>query len=292
MVAVAATSPSLLTCFSMADEAKETLRGALRQLLRPLVRILLRHGVSFVETSETLKAVFVEVAERDFPLSSTAPVQSRVALLTGLTETAVRQVSEDLKTNSSPSTANLNRIGRLLAGWHQDPEFTGPYGLPLELPFSASGQSFEQLVQRYSDDAPARAMLDELQRVGAVTVLPGDRIRVLTRSYLPAETDPAILQFMGVALRDLAETLDFNLNPDIEGGYFERRVWTPAGIDPKEMPHFDALVETKGQEFLEMLDNWLTSRETEAEAAEITNKIRVGVGMYLFSDANRTFRED
>jgi len=292
MVAVAATSPSLLTCFSMADDAKETLRGALRQLLRPIVRILLRHGLSFVETAETLKAVFVEVAERDFPLSSTATARSRVALLTGLTENEVREISADIKTKNRPSTANLNRIGRLLAGWHQDPEFTGPYGLPLELPFRASGQSFEQLVQRYGDEAPARAVLDELRRVGAVTVLSGERIRVLTRSYVPAETDPAILQFMGVALRDLAETLDFNLNPDIEGGYFERRVWTPAGIDPKEMPHFDALVEQKGQEFLEMLDNWLTSRETEAEAANIGNKMRVGLGMYLFSDANRTFRDD
>lgn len=96
---------------------------------------------------------------------------------------------------------------------------------------------------------------------------------------------------MGVALRDLAETLDYNLNPSVDGGYFERRVWTPMGIDQAEMPHFDALVNQRGQEFLETLDNWLTAKETEAEEIPDTERIRVGVGVYMFSNAERSFRE-
>jgi hypothetical protein len=139
---------------------------------------------------------------------------------------------------------------------------------------------------------PPRAMLEELKRVGAINVVPAGRIKVLTRSYIPSETDPAGVQFMGVALRDLAETLDLNLDRTIEGGYFERRVWTPAGIDPTAMPDFDALVNEKGQEFLETLDNWLTSKETDAENLPVDQKIKVGVGVYLFSDANRSFREE
>jgi hypothetical protein len=96
---------------------------------------------------------------------------------------------------------------------------------------------------------------------------------------------------MGVALRDLAETLDLNLNQDPAAGYFERRVWTPAGIEPSAMPEFDSLVNEKGQEFLEMLDNWITGKETDAEGISPEEKIRVGVGVYLFSDASRSFRE-
>ena len=278
--------------YVMTESVKDSLLAAFRQLLRPLIRILLRHGVSYGEYAETVKTVFVEVAGKDFRIPGQRQTQSRVAIITGLTRKEVSRISELIEKRASPSTANLNRVGRVLGGWHQDPEFTGPYGLPLELSFDATPNSFSQLVKRYSGDMPARAMLDELRRVGAVSLLAGGQIRVLTRSYIPTQADSASIQFMGVALRDLAETLDYNLNEEIEGGYFERRVWTPVGIDPKDMPHFDSLVTEKGQEFLETLDNWLSGKESEAEDLQVDEKVKVGVGVYLFSDAKRSFKED
>jgi hypothetical protein len=276
----------------MVESVKTVLLGAVRQMLRPLVRLLLRNGVSFAEYAETAKTVFVEVARRDFRTASdTNSPTSHAALLCGLSEAEIEAVSRAIAESPPASNANLDRIGRVLAGWHQDPDFTGPYGLPLELSLAGDGYTFSELVNRYCGDVSASGMRDELVRVGAVTILPGDRLRVLTRSYIPGETDPAGLQFMGAALRDLAETLDYNLNPSVEGGYFERRVWTPAGIDQAEMPHFDALVNQRGQEFLETLDNWLTAKETEAEQVPETERIRVGVGIYMFSNAERSFRE-
>jgi hypothetical protein len=215
-----------------------------------------------------------------------------VAILTGLTRNEVERITQDIAYSRTPSTANLNRIGRMLAGWHQDPEFTGPYGLPLELAITSSGTSFQTLNQRYGGDISAKEMLEELERIGAVIIVASNRVRVLTRSYIPAEADPAAMQFMGVALRDLAETLDFNLNPNIEGGFFERRVWTPLGIDPVDIPEFDKLVQKLGQQFLEALDNHLTAKETDSEAMAPSEKVRVGVGVYMFSDANRQFENE
>ena len=62
---------------SMAESIKETLLGAFRQLLRPLVRILLRHGISYGEYAETVKTVFVEVAAKDFQLPGKKQTQER-----------------------------------------------------------------------------------------------------------------------------------------------------------------------------------------------------------------------
>lgn len=277
----------------MAEAVKETLLGAFRQLLRPLVRILLRHGVSYGEYAETAKTVFVEVADRDFRIPGKRQTQSRIAIITGLTRKEVGRIVDLIAKRASPSTENLNRVGRVLGGWHQDPDFTGPYGLPLELDFDdGASNSFMELVRRYSGDMPARAMLEELKRVGAVSILTGGKIRVMTRAYVPAQADAASIQFMGVALRDLAETLDYNINDQIEGGYFERRVWTPVGIAARDMPPFDELVTEKGQEFLETLDNWLAGKEADAEDLADEDKIKVGVGVYLFSNANRSFKED
>lgn len=278
--------------WTMTDKIKETLLGAFRQLLRPLIRILLRNGISYGEYAETAKKVFVEVASKDLIAGKEQLTSARLAILTGLTKNEVDRVTQDLSSSLAPSTANLNRVGRLLAGWHQDPEFTGPYGLPLELAITSSGTSFQTLNQRYGGDISAEEMLEELQRIGAVIVVAANRVRVLTRSYIAAEADPAAMQFMGVALRDLAETLDYNLNPDLEGGFFERRVWTPIGINPVDIPEFDKLVQKYGQQFLEALDNYLTAKETDAEAIRPSEKVRVGVGVYMFSDANRTFQDE
>lgn len=278
--------------WAMTDKIKETLLGAFRQLLRPLIRILLRNGLTYGEYAETAKKVFVEVASKDLIASLEQPTSARLAILTGLTKNEVERITHDLSSSLTPSTANLNRIGRVLAGWHQDPEFTGPYGLPLELAITSDSTSFQKLIQRYGSDIDTNEMLEELERIGAVIVVAENRVRVLTRSYIPAEADPAAMQFMGVALRDLAETLDYNLNPNIEGGFFERRVWTPIGINPVDLPEFDNLVQKYGQQFLETLDNHLTAKETDAEAMTPSEKIRVGVGVYMFSDANRTFRNE
>lgn len=296
---VAACSQIEWPFWVVAEHMKETILGAFRQLLRPLVRILLRNGITYDEYAETSKTVFVEVAQRDFPRKGSGKESgeddgdalSQVAIVTGLSRKEASRITTAIAGGGGVSTANLNRVGRILAGWHQDPEFTGPYGLPLELTTDGALATFPELVERYCPGSDPQSVLDELRRVGVVSMQPGGRVRVLTRAYIPGTEDPASFQFMGLALRDLAETLDSNLNGDSESGYFERRVWTPAGIDPRDMPEFDGLVNTKGQEFLELLDNFLTAKETEAEEAQIDKKIRVGVGVFLFSDANRSFRE-
>lgn len=279
---------------AMTDHLKDTLLGAFRHLMRPLVRILLRNGVSYTEYAETAKTVFVEVAGRDTELvEGTGPVTtSKIAILTGLTRSEVERISDSLNHTRTPSTATLDRVGRILAGWHQDPELTGPYGLPLELPLKGREPNFDSLISRYSPESSSEVALNELLRIRVAIVVASSRVRVLKRSYIPEESDPAIVQFMGIALRDLAETLDYNLNPKSEGGFFERRVWTPIGISPSDMPAFDGLVHAKGQQFLESLDNYLASKEAEAESLPASEKVRVGVGVYLFSDANRMFPND
>lgn len=278
--------------WAMTDHLKDTLLGAFRHLMRPLIRILLRNGVSYSEYAESAKSVFVEVASRDRDLVDAPVTPSKIAILTGLTRAEVERLSDDLRNKRAPSTTTLDRIGRILAGWHQDPELTGPYGLPLELSLTGTEPSFDLLIRRYGAETSSEVALNELLRIGAAIVVSSSRVRVLKRAYIPEESDPAIVQFMGIALRDLAETLDYNLNPKAEGGFFERRVWTPMGISPADVPAFDSFVNAKGQQFLETLDNYLTSKESDAEKLPANEKVHVGVGVYLFSDACRLFRDE
>ena len=67
----------------MTDSVRLGLLAAYRKLLHPLVRILIRSGISFGETAEVLKTVFVEVAARDFDLPDRKTSLSRIAIITG-----------------------------------------------------------------------------------------------------------------------------------------------------------------------------------------------------------------
>ena len=167
--------------------------------MQPLVRILVRHGVSYNEFNEVLKNVFVEVAERDFGIPGRKPSQSRIAILTGLTRKEVAKRKAILQGDAEiEDVSNLNRVTRVLLGWHTDADYTGPYGIPLELSFdSTNGVSFTALVREYSGDMAPRAMLDELLRVGAVEKAAAGTLKILTRAYVPESLHADALERLG-----------------------------------------------------------------------------------------------
>ena len=142
-------------------------------------------------------------------------------------------------------------------------------------------RSFTELVRRYTSDVPAEEMLDELKRSERCSTLE-TAYRVLTRSYIPSAADPAKFHAMSVAFTDLAKTLDQNLRPDEDQKIFERRVWAPNGITPNDALDFDIYVKDRGQQFLESLDDWLSTRETAAARNGADQRVKVGVAMYMF----------
>lgn len=269
----------------MTDGIKDPLLSAFRHLLRPLVRILLRQGIAFGEFADVVKYVYVEIAQNEFNLANRKQTDSRVAILTGLTRKEVHRLR--VYGPSFGTGSNLNRVARVLQGWTQDPEFVGPYGVPLEIPFhSDQGLSFSELVRKHSGDMPPRAILDELVRVKAVVETPDGYVRLLNRTYLPSPLDPAGLERLGNVVHYFVDTVDHNLRKKSQGtGRFERYALTLEGISPADFPAFDKLIREKGQELLELLDNWLTSHEIKGGHKLPPNKsIKTGVGIFHFME--------
>jgi hypothetical protein len=271
----------------MSENFKTTLLAAFGRLMKPLVRILLRNGVAYGEFAEVVKRVYVDVSATAIREVGGVASESKVAIKTGLSRTEVARLLTQTGFNGDDLEAQTNRVGWLLTLWHQD---TGPYGIPLELPFDEKPgkRSFCELVRRSGAlDVTPSELLDELVRVGAAVQLPNGLIRVLARSYLPSQTDPAALEFMSVAFTDLASTLARNLEYEERSKFFERRVWTPHGIAEKDVAAFEQMVNEQGQHFLETLDDWLTSRETEARKSH-DEVVRVGVATYMFQRDKET----
>jgi hypothetical protein len=272
----------------MTEGVRLGLLAAFRKLMQPLVRILIRHGISLSELTELLKNVFVEVASRDFTLPDRKVSQSRVAILTGMTRKEVAKQEAILASGDAVNiVSSLHRVNRVLEGWHMDAEFTGPYGMPLELTFESDGdgKSFSSLVRKHSGDMAPRAMLDELMRVGAVERTSAGAFRVRMRAYIPESFQAEALQRFGEVVRDFVNTYEYNMTKKIAPGRFERIVYANDGLREELMPAFEALIKAKGMQLLVELDNWMSAQESTSPHAKNKGKnarIHTGVGIYHF----------
>lgn len=247
----------------MGHNVKEHLRLALRMMLKPLVKLLISQGVTHGDFSEAAKDVYVEVAIRHFDKSKKVN-QSRAAILTGLTRKEVKNVI-DRAISAEPDGKNYSRPSRVLAGWHSDPKYIGPYGVPLEVPYESSGvggPSFVDLVRTYSGDMAPRPMLKELTRVGAVVELENKTYKAVRRDFEPEALSPELVERLGKMGHYFFSTTAANIEKAGQGsGNFDRRVFTDEGLTRESIKEFDKYIKQRGQDFLEELDNWFVARE-------------------------------
>jgi len=267
----------------MESDLKQGLLAAYRRLMKPLVRILIRNGVAYGEFAEVAKEVYIDVASSDFKVPHRKMSQARIAILTGLTRKEVARLLSGDKKDGEELRSNHNRVTRVLTGWHTDANFTGPYGLPLELQFESNKgtPSVSELVHRYSGDMAARAMLDELLRLGVVIETEPGWYKILRRDYAPAVDNPDILYRLATVVYNFVGTVDFNISQTDENKRnFERYVFADNGIREQDLPRFRAYIKQRAQLLLEEIDNWLSQlEEPNPDKEEV---IHTGLGIYHY----------
>ena len=280
----------------MGESIKLTLLRAYQVLLGPLIRILLRQGISYAEFSEIAKAVYVEVALKDFKVAGRKATRTRVAVITGLTRKEVKRVIDEAIKDRYEPKSKFSRLGRVLVGWHTDTDFTGPYGLPLELQYETNNPgelTFAELVKRHSGDMSPRSILDELIRVGAVRETDAGWYRVLRREYITDAQGRDTFERTGFIVRNFVNTVDFNMTKSAPGkGRFERHVFPADGLRIEDMPLFDAFLRERCQTLLEELDNWL-AKQPVPDAKKGDRVMHTGVGVYHYmtnEDDDRNLR--
>lgn len=256
------------------------LNQALARLLRPLCRLMLRHGMAFGAFVDLAKRTYVDVAMTEFNLPGKKPSISRVAILSGLTRKEVQRLVAEPAGDSAEGGERYNRASRVLTGWVRDPEFCGPLGLPRPLPVDGD-MGFAALVHRHSGDMPVRAMLDELMRVGAVRRLDDGRVELVTRAYVPQSSATDKLHILGTDVADLIGTIDHNLAHGDTQPRFQRKVMYH-GLPAGKAPAFRRLAAAEAQALLERLDRWLAEHDT---AAPGDARMRVGLGIHAIEEA-------
>jgi len=273
-----------------AYNVKYKVLGAFRHLLVPLVRILIRNGVGVQEFSQVVKEVYARVCMRDFNSMTGEETVSpaRISIVTGLTRNEVNALLSEDGPLGRAMQGNEGRIANLLQGWHTDPEFVGPYGVPRDLFIDTDPlglQTFTELVRRYGSGGTREEVLSELVKIDAALVPPtGEPIRVVKRTYIPESTTPDVVEVFARGVRRYAETVDHNLqNTGSTYRLFERSVFPDDGIRERDWETFHNLVSERLQDLVRELDTkfaWFESPQTTG-----VEGVSVGVGLYVYRDS-------
>ena len=264
--------------------ANQVLTSAVVRLLRPLVRVLLSNGVSFKSFMELVRRTYVDVAMSELAIPGKKQTVSRISVLTGLTRKDVQRILKKEAPLERETGERYNRAARVLTGWIRDSEYTDSKGEPLTLPVEDPSKGFNTLVRRYSGDIPARAVLDELVRVGAVERTSDNRIRLLARAYIPSASQLDKLGILGTDVADLIHTIDHNLEKGSSDPRFQRKVMYD-NLPKEVIEEFRALSAKQSQQLLEQLDAWLSKRDRDVSpTTKGTGRVRAGIGVYYFED--------
>ena len=247
------------------------------RLLSPLVRLLIRCGVTFPMLADLLRGLYVNVAAQELPAAQRS--DSRVSLLTGVHRKEIRR----LRTLSAatPEPVLVTRNSRLISLWLGASAYTDAAGKPLALPRSGPAPSFECLVRSVTRDVRARAVLDDWLAQGLVRLDEEGRVRLEVAALVPAPGREEQLYYFGRNLHDHAAAAAANVLAQGKAPYLERAV------------HYDGLsaaaaaeLERFGRELamatlIEINRRALALSEAAPPAGEAMR--RVNFGIYQFS---------
>lgn len=272
-------------------QTESALAAACLRLLRPLARIMLRHGLSSYDFSRIANIAFVRAAG-DILREQGKPVSfSRVSAITGLHRHVVSNIVNspevDARDPAIDKDYRRNRLARVLAGWFESPQYTDAEGRPLLLPVGGPDPSFASLVRAFSGDIYPRIILDELLEVGAVKELKDGSIRAVARRYTAGGAEPAAIQHLGSTARDVFSTLEHNLAREPEARLYDDAV-VSVRLDRAALPLFRRLLRQRGASFLEDVEGWVS----EHERADSPDAVRAGVIVQMFVDSEFENREE
>ena len=254
------------------------LTGALASLLEPIAALAVARGLPFASVEDLLKAAFVDAARRAQPAEAGQRIVSRVATATGLTR---REVTRLLVAEGSLPPPRPSPATQVFTRWRADPLLKNRRGRPINLARQGPAPSFEALARSVTQDVHPRSLLDELCRLGLVSV-EGDTVKLLRDSVVAAGDTDRAYGFLGGNVGDHLRAAVANVltetPPHVEQAVFADE------LSAESMAAFRDIAKAQWQTLLAATVPALQSLlDADAAAARVRDR-RVRIGLYTWND--------
>lgn len=193
----------------MIDRSNIILNSVLH-MLRPAVRLMLRHGVAYPAFAAALKQVFLQAAQDELKHQHMAQTDSAISLLSGVHRRDVRNLMRADEPTPAPQ-AFAGLASQVVARWMSQDLYLDGNLTPLRIARTGPVPSFDALVQAISQDVRPRSVLDELIRLGLAFEDNG-QVRLLTHPLVPKAGLPEMAEQFQNNLHDHIAAASENLH--------------------------------------------------------------------------------
>ncbi len=235
----------------------ERVRKSARMLIRRVIRILTACGMSNSELREIL---------------------------------AQETVTAEANAHSQVSSATARQIitcSDVVLKWRRDSRFLTSEGLPSHLHCDGASTNFGDLVHSVSPSDDPLQLLEMLVELGVVRITKTKEIELISDSVVACSgrdgsviaSEPVLEHICG-----FLGSVEYNLfdKPSRARGRFERACY--ASVPEKLVPVLENLISSRGQDFVDVIDEWLARRAIRPSIGAGT--VLVGAGAYVFVREN------
>ncbi|MEQ1516166.1 MAG: DUF6502 family protein [Usitatibacteraceae bacterium] len=196
---------------SKAAETSSILIRSIRHVMRPVIRLMMRHGIVLQTFNELVKSVYTEEAEKEITAAGNVATDLQISLMTGIHRKEVKRfrdegydafiLSQTLCTGADVVTAWLTDR-RFLSGRREPKHLTTRRG--------ESVDSFSTLVRTVDAELRPNAVLAEMVRLGVVKV-ESDWAQLVVDAFVPQKGFDNKVQYLAENGHDFLATVVHNI---------------------------------------------------------------------------------
>jgi hypothetical protein len=194
---------------------------AIAQILQPLARLMIDHGLQLPSMVEMLKKALVDEAGKTYGLADKGSSDTRISLLTGVHRKDVKRLAQ-APVSTALASPMMSMAASVVARWISEPRFLNADQSARALARTptrgrAGEPDFTTLVAEVSRDVGARAVLDELVRLGVVDLREDGYVALKFTAFVPHEGLSESFHFFAANVGDHLSAVVHNLAPDRRG---------------------------------------------------------------------------
>ncbi|MEX1993462.1 MAG: DUF6502 family protein [Steroidobacteraceae bacterium] len=204
--------------------------------------------------------------------------------LRGISKQALGDVEEIREGHTNRVTARQAFMcSDVVLKWRRDCSFLDDNGLPIQLSPNGAAPSFVELVEATAPGADPAAMLSSMEELGVVRITENKKIELISESVVACSgRDGSMVasEFVLEHICGFLGSVEYNVfdKPSRAKGRFERACY--ASVPQNLVPVLEHLVSSRGQDFVDVIDEWLARRAVKEVSEDVT--VLVGAGAYVF----------
>jgi hypothetical protein len=177
--------------------------------------------------------------------------------------------------------------------WRRSPTFLDSLGRPKRLEARGSECSFEELASRAAPHFDSAQTLAYLERLGAVSRDTSGLLSLSVESVVACSLDASNAISSSTVLTHIQaflSSVEYNVldRHDGKSPRFERACY--GKIPDRLVPILERLIEVRGQNFIDSVDEWLARHATNEEGGK--EVWLAGAGAYVFAHPSNIFEEN